>query len=497
MLTHSQEISQIDEKRRRLAAILLVLVLLVANSCVCSSGLGDLSAGKYSRVIGETDSTLRATQSATLLSGTSLEDGTTATRTPGRLTQMIITRTPATATGMAAQNTSNPYNTVNPTGGTRTTARPTATRTPQPTMTWFIRYFPTRTPLVFPTRTPTRTRTPQPTYTASKSPTISATLSTITPSQSPTPSQTLTHTPTTTLTPTPTEVPTLTPTPRPDQVAFSADADGDGSLDLLLMNPDGSGAQVVLQDSSNTLVCDWSPDGVWLVFEAQIGDPLTRQLYRIHPDGSDQSILAGLPAGENSQASWSPDGGWIVFRNAAPSGQADLYLIRADGSSLLQLTNTAADERYPDWSPDGSTVIFVSNADGTDKVYSMEVAALLVPVPPAPPAPVLRIDPGSGNSLAWPRWSGDQIVFASHNGTQSDILIVNVFSPGDFTNLTNPDGTDPFNDVTPAWSRDGALILFVSDRSGANEIYSVAASGGALNLISNTYTGEQRPNWLP
>lgn len=495
MLTRTQKTNPNNIQQRRMAAIILGLVLLVASSCICSSGLGDTSAGKYSRKIGDSDGALLITESATL-SGISQQGDSTTGATPGRLTQMIITKTPATATGIASRSASNLYNTVNPTTGAGT-VRPTATRTPQPTMTWFIRYFPTRTPLVFPTRTPTRTRTPQPTYTASKSPTISATLSTITPSQSPTPSQTLTHTPTTTLTPTPTEVPTLTPTPRPDHVAFSADADGDGSLDLLLMDPDGSGAQVVLQDSSNTLVCDWSPDGVWLVFEAQSGDPLTRQLYRIHPDGSDRSILAGLPAGENSQASWSPDGDWIVFRNAGLSGQADLYLIRADGSSLLQLTNTAADERYPDWSPDGSTVIFVSNADGTDKVYSMEVAALLVPDPPSPPAPVLRIDPGAGNSLAWPRWSGDQIVFASHDGTQSDILIVNGFSPGDFTNLTNPDGIDPYNDVTPAWSRDGTLILFVSDRSGANEIYSVAASGGALNLIPNTYTGEQRPNWLP
>ena len=489
MQTQTQEIRHQIGKRRRKVAFLLGLVLLVASSCICSSGLGNSPAGKYSRKIGDSDTTLMASESATL-SGTFHQDLSTSTSTPGRLTQMIITKTPPTATGMASQSTNNPYNTVIPTTGAGT-ARPTSTRTPQPTMTWFIRYFPTRTPLVFPTRTPTRTRTPQPTYTASKTSTNPASTSTSTLTYTPT------QTGTTTLTPTLTEVPTPTPTPRPNYVAFSADADGDGTLDILLMNPDGSGAQTVLQDGTNTLVCDWSPDGAWLVFEAESGDPLVKQLYRIHPDGSGKSILAGLPVGNNSQASWSPGGNWLVFRNMASSGQTDLYLIRADGSSLLQLTNDTANERYPDWSPDGNTVVFVSNTDGADKVYSIEVTALLVPTPPSPPAPVLRIEPGTGINLAWPHWFGDKMVFASNDGLQWDISIVDLFVPGPFNNLTNPDGTDTFNDITPAWSRDGSLVLFISDRSGANEIYSVAAGGGGLNLIENSYTGEQRPNWLP
>lgn len=481
------------KKRRRRMATLLALVLLVASSCVCSTGLGGQPGGKYLRVIEGTGAAQEIPRSATLSYGTSSAPGDAAARTPGRLTQMIITRTPATATGPAAQNNTGVYNTANPTTGLTgqagTTARPTATRTPQPTMTWFIRYFPTRTPLVFPTRTPTRTRTPQPTRTVTQSPTISATLSTTTPSHTPASTETRT--------PTPTETPTLTPTPRPERVAFSADADGKGTLDLLLMNPDGSGAQIVLQDSTDTLVCDGSPDGTWLVYEAQSGDPSTRQLYRIQPDGSSQSVLEGLPAGENSQAGWSPDGSWIVFRNVAPSGQIDLYLYRMDDSGLLQLTNDAADERYPDWSPDGSTVIFVSNMDGSDKIYSLEVAALLLPDPPAPPDPVLRIDPGVEYNLAWPRWSGDRIVFAGHDGTQSDILTVDVYSPGDFTNLTNPDGSDVYDDTMPAWSRDGSLVLFISDRSGSNEITSIAAGGGAPSIIPNTFSEEQRPNWLP
>ena len=486
MLIQNRADEKKNEKMRRIAAILLILVLLVASSCICSLGSGNSSEGKYSRKIGDADESLVASVSATL-ADISQKDPSVQTSTPGRLTQMIITRTPATATGIVPQSTDNSYNTVIPTSG-KGTARPTATRTPQPTMTWFIRYFPTRTPLVFPTRTPTRTRTPQPTYTASKTSAPSSTI-TFTP--------TLTHTATITQTPTLTEIPTLTPTPLPNYVTFSADADGDGSLDILIMNPDGSGEQIVLQDGGNTLVCDWSPDGNWLVFEEESGAPLIRQLYRIHPDGSSKSILIGLPGGNNSQASWSPSGDWFVFRNTAASGQIDLYLLGADGSGLLRLTDSAADERYPDWSPDGNSVIFVSDKDGSDKIYSIAVAELLEPGPPAPPEAVLWIDPGSGIDLAWPRWLGEKLVFSSNDGLQWDISVVDLSVPGTFSNLTNPDGTDTYNDNDPVWSRDGSLVLFVSDRSGADEIYSMPAAGGELNLIGNSHSGEHRPNWLP
>ncbi len=486
MLTHTHQSDRQIETRHRIAAILLGLVLLVASSCLCSTGS---PVGKYSRKVGESDIVFNASASATI-SGTAQDGLSTTTRTPGRLTQMVITKTPPTATNVGFQSSNNAYNTVTVAGATNSgvsATRPTSTRTPVATATWFIRYFPTRTPLVFPTRTPTRTRTTKPTNTVTKTATT------------PVPTSTFTETPTatTSFTPTQTEVPTLTPTPKPNDVAFSADADGDGTLDILLMNPDGSNAQVVLQDGSDTLVCDWSLDGAWLVFEAESGDPLVTQLYRIRPDGSDQAQLEGLPEGDNSQAGWSPDGNWLVFRNETSLGQADLYLISADGSSTLRLTDDVADERYPDWSPEGDRIIFVSDLDGADKVYSMEVADLFVPTPPAPPSPVLLIEPPEGITPAWPHWFGEELVLSSSDGLQWDISLVNLFTPGPFSNLTNPDGTDTFNDNMPAWSRDGSQILFISDRSGAYEIYSVPAGGGELTLIENGYSGEYRPNWLP
>jgi serine/threonine protein kinase/WD40 repeat protein len=58
----------------------------------------------------------------------------------------------------------------------------------------------------------------------------------------------------------------------------------------------------------------------------------------------------------------SPHGQWIAFFAALP--QEDLFVIRADGSGLRQLTNDRYKDRHPSWSPDGRQLLFYSNRGG-------------------------------------------------------------------------------------------------------------------------------------
>src|SRR4051794_20444190 len=63
--------------------------------------------------------------------------------------------------------------------------------------------------------------------------------------------------------------------------------------------------------------------------------------------------------------------GKIVFVSDR-GGTSDLWVMNADGSSPVQLTNDAVSERSPKWSPDGSKIAFTSNArPGTDDIWVM------------------------------------------------------------------------------------------------------------------------------
>src|SRR5262249_38849565 len=63
----------------------------------------------------------------------------------------------------------------------------------------------------------------------------------------------------------------------------------------------------------------------------------------------------------------SPDGEWLVFYEAGK--QEDLFLVKADGTGLRQLTNDIYKDRYPRWSPDGKRIAFHSNRAGKHDIW--------------------------------------------------------------------------------------------------------------------------------
>jgi len=90
----------------------------------------------------------------------------------------------------------------------------------------------------------------------------------------------------------------------------------------------------------------WSPDGQEIISETTHG-----RLFVIHPDGTGL-IMIRLRTGTTQyfafEPDWSPDGTRIVFCMYI-NGQEDIYTARADGSNLVQVTNTPAMENGPDW----------------------------------------------------------------------------------------------------------------------------------------------------
>jgi len=79
-------------------------------------------------------------------------------------------------------------------------------------------------------------------------------------------------------------------------------------------------------------------------------------LYLIHPDGSElHAITTEGAAGKSDQIGgvWSPDGTRLLFKvvPGGPVKRGDLWIVKLDGTGLIQLTDTPAQYYAYSWQP--------------------------------------------------------------------------------------------------------------------------------------------------
>ncbi len=88
---------------------------------------------------------------------------------------------------------------------------------------------------------------------------------------------------------------------------------------------------------------DWSPDGrTLLLFAGTAGD---HDIYTF--DIVSGEIRQLTDGGNNAAPAWSPDGRWIVFNSQRVNENANIFIMKPDGSDVRQLTN----DSEPDWQP--------------------------------------------------------------------------------------------------------------------------------------------------
>ena len=165
--------------------------------------------------------------------------------------------------------------------------------------------------------------------------------------------------------------------PDGDQVLFFrpvAEEDGDaGPMNLCVVNVDGTGfMQLNPPDTQSGLVgpsggSGWAPDGQQVAFVASDEDFWTtdhRAVFVVNADGSNPVRITEWASGVLT-VQWSPDGQRLALTTAGPTGSQEIATVRPDGSELIPVTSseTGTISFGAMWSSDSSQLLYIRGGD--------------------------------------------------------------------------------------------------------------------------------------
>jgi Tol biopolymer transport system component len=257
----------------------------------------------------------------------------------------------------------------------------------------------------------------------------------------------------------------------------------------------------------------WSPDGNTVLFRRSSGG--RTDLFVVNADGSNAKNLTtnctALCLGTD-EGDWSPDGTQIVMERATgpipaagPPAVVGIFVMRADGSNVRQITqlrkNSGSEDHAPTWSPDGKRIAFMrtlntgANIDAAS-IYAVNADGsglkLLRRMP--------RVRPGSGS----PRWShdGKRILYSTMcifggncrspaTGAQIFTMLADGSRVRQLTHL-------PGNSYNASWSPDDKKIVFArqGSRGPTGDVWVMNVNGKALRRLTSTPgLDAHHPDW--
>ncbi len=138
--------------------------------------------------------------------------------------------------------------------------------------------------------------------------------------------------------------------PNGKTIAFAMSINAlQNEFDIFLLNANGKEKPHQLNTGllgiSGSL--DWSIESRYLLIAAgPFGD---KDIFRY--DVETGNILRLTSGGNNNSATYSPDGEYIAFNSLRNNNQADIYIMRADGSEVKQVTDHPEPDWQPQWEP--------------------------------------------------------------------------------------------------------------------------------------------------
>lgn len=329
----------------------------------------------------------------------------------------------------------------------------------------------------------------------------------------------------------------------PDGKSIAFSSDRNGNFDVFIIPSEGGAVKQLTFHSADDTVLGWTPDSRAVLFASSRGDDFMGKLYTVSIDGG-MVRNAGADMGVN--ACYSPDGkklainrkGQVYWRKYyRGSMQTDVTVMDIAAKKFTDLTDFDGLDSWPMWSTDGF-IYFVSDREGggltniwrvseaggkADRITSFKTGDVRFPaisadgkvivfehdfgvwkldVASRKAAPIrLDIAAETQENVAEVRDfnsqaddydlapSGRRIVISIHGE-----IFTAPTDEGDMRQITD----SPARDKDPVYSHDGKWVAFISDRSGREEIYIIAADGiGEPQKITDIDTLKFSMAWSP
>jgi dipeptidyl aminopeptidase/acylaminoacyl peptidase len=287
----------------------------------------------------------------------------------------------------------------------------------------------------------------------------------------------------------------------PPMIVFSSLRDG--NWEIYSMKTDGSEQTNLTHNSFFDVDPGVSANGSQIVFISNRDDINGRtDIYTMNSNGGNVTRVTGGFAPPGAPRNWrvpkfSPDGSKIVASAYPATGPTcpppgpcppyvpatDIYLV---GGGVVRLTDSVGNDTYPVFTPDGSRIVFASSRDTTNgnaQIYIMN----------ADGSNETRLTfGGADDSTPDVSPDGTKIAFTSNRDGNYEIYLMNI----DGTNLVRITN-NPGDDAECQFSRDGSQIVFASTRDGHYQVYIMNVDGTSQTRLTNTSTDERQPTFLP
>jgi DNA-binding SARP family transcriptional activator len=146
-------------------------------------------------------------------------------------------------------------------------------------------------------------------------------------------------------------------------------ANGAFDSDLLTTAVAKPGTFIPLDTLASRAITDakWSPTGEFVAWVARVGDSRQRDVFVSRADGSDVRNLSSNAA-DDYDVAWAPDGTMLAFTSERAGGSR-LYVYDFENDRLWPISERGG-ESHPVFSPDARSIAFESTRDGDLAVYT-------------------------------------------------------------------------------------------------------------------------------